>query len=154
MEQTAERIRFYFLPGLPIAVEPQATLMSSDVAKDAHQSRLRGDSVHASHSNSRARPSALSAVVLPRLPGDQRPSSSCTGRSVISPTAWFSMGVGGFSARILPNLCTTHYGRRPPSLAHVQSERYEKSGSSGNFGNCFERPNPFQKRRLSLQKAP
>jgi len=28
------------------------------------------------------------------------------------------------------------------------------NGSSGNFGNCFERPNPFQKRRLSLQKAP
>jgi len=30
MEQTAERIRFDFLPGLPIVVEPKATLMSSD----------------------------------------------------------------------------------------------------------------------------
>src|SRR3990172_17399 len=30
MEQTAERIRFDFLPGLPIVVETQATLMSSD----------------------------------------------------------------------------------------------------------------------------
>ena len=30
MEQTAERIRFDFLPGLPIVVEPMATLMSSD----------------------------------------------------------------------------------------------------------------------------
>ena len=30
MEQTAERITFDFLPGLPIVVEPKATLMSSD----------------------------------------------------------------------------------------------------------------------------
>ena len=30
MEQTAERISFDFLPGLPIVVEPKATLMSSD----------------------------------------------------------------------------------------------------------------------------
>jgi len=30
VEQTAERIRFDFLPGLPIVVEPKATLMSSD----------------------------------------------------------------------------------------------------------------------------
>lgn len=30
MEQTAERIRFDFLPGLPVVVETQATLMSSD----------------------------------------------------------------------------------------------------------------------------
>jgi hypothetical protein len=30
VEQTAERIRFDFLPGLPIVVETQATLMSSD----------------------------------------------------------------------------------------------------------------------------
>ena len=30
MEQTAERIRFDFLPGLPIVVEPKATRMSSD----------------------------------------------------------------------------------------------------------------------------
>jgi len=30
VEQTAERIRFDFLPGLPIVVEPMATLMSSD----------------------------------------------------------------------------------------------------------------------------
>ena len=61
----------------------------------------------ASHSHSPARPLALSAVVLPRLPGYPRPSSSCTGRSVISPTAWFSRRVGGFSARIMPNLYET-----------------------------------------------
>ncbi len=30
MEQTAERIRFDFLPGLPIVIEPKATFMSSD----------------------------------------------------------------------------------------------------------------------------
>ena len=30
MEHTAERMRFDFLPGLPIVVETQATLMSSD----------------------------------------------------------------------------------------------------------------------------
>ena len=30
MEQTAERILFDFLPGLPIVVEAKATLMSSD----------------------------------------------------------------------------------------------------------------------------
>ncbi len=30
MEQTAERISFDFLPGLPIVVEPRATLMSID----------------------------------------------------------------------------------------------------------------------------
>ena len=30
MEQAAERIRFDFFPGLPIVVETQATLMSSD----------------------------------------------------------------------------------------------------------------------------
>ena len=30
MEQTAERIRFHFLPGLPVVVETQPTLMSSD----------------------------------------------------------------------------------------------------------------------------
>ena len=30
MEQTAERIRFDFLPGMPIVVEPKATHMSSD----------------------------------------------------------------------------------------------------------------------------
>ena len=30
MEQTAERISFDFLPGLPIVVEPKATLMSGD----------------------------------------------------------------------------------------------------------------------------
>ena len=30
MEQAAERIRFDFLPGLPIVVEPKATLRSSD----------------------------------------------------------------------------------------------------------------------------